>query len=535
MKLALDFGTCNSSVVRLNPATGAAENVRMEGVSRRFVSKAGGGAERADWVVPSMIHYGEGEALSIGEQVRGAGLADHPHTLRWTKLDILNGKKRSVRLDAQRVVGAETAAAELVRNLLAYASGSGGERIEEVVVTVPVEAYDPYVHWLRDAAAAGGATVRVIDEATACILGYKEAVQSGEVYAVCDFGGGTFDVAIVKVNLDSAERKCSVLGRAGAELGGIKVDRWMVEEMLEAKALTQEDLREVGIPLLDAIEQAKMDLSDGETSVTINQRNRVHNRLINHEFTRDGLAKLLRRKGFGEAIADTVTRALEAARDLGARLSDVKGVFLVGGTSLLLGVRDEVARHFPKTPIHGGNPFLAIAAGACRFAGGEVDFRLVHDYGVMSFDRNAMADAFVPIVPKGTAYPTPKPVVWELGAAAYESQALEMIVCERAEMCEVETNLHVGADGRVEVVQKTGQAQERIRKLNPKATRFLRPVPPARLDEKGRFIVGFRVDENKFLRISVVDQKDGNASFVQTAEGEKLPLPLKAYPLARLG
>lgn len=537
MKGALDFGTVNSVFMWLNPATGKAEPFQLDGIQRAFSTRVPGQPRpRQEWVVPSLIHYGENDSQDIGEQVRASGLTDRPSTFRWFKMDLLHNRQRQIQLNAQKVVSTREAAEEYLKNILAFARGAAGEPFEELVVTTPVEAYDPYVQWLRETVAAvTGATVRTLDEATACILGYQSRVKDGVVHAVCDFGGGTFDVSIVRSESHANGRKVVVLGRAGAELGGMHVDRWMQEKMLADGAMNREDLREVGIPLLDAIEQAKMDLSEGEASATVQQFNRVHMRSINYEFTRQKLVDLLAEKKFGVAVSGTIQRALENARDVGTKLKDIQGVFLVGGTSKLLGVREAVATAFPDLPIHADNPFLAIAAGACQYAGGRVDFRLVHDYGVMSHNRVTGQEEFFVIVPKGTQYPTEKATAFELSASCYESSFIRMIICERSEMIQRGSSVGIGPDGRLRVTEEKGESRVQIRQLNPKAERFLRPQPVASYTQQGRFVAGFRVDEHRNLLLSLQDTLPGNQSYIITVEGEKKPLPIKAFPLVRLG
>jgi len=164
------------------------------------------------------------------------------------------------------------------------------------VVTLPVEAYDPYVDWLQAAVLQTfRGTVRMLDEATACILGYDVLVREDQVYVVVDFGGGTLDISLVKTrDLASGEsRPCEVLARAGEEVGGSLVDQWLLRELQAAQGLTDQDLTDMGTALLRAIEDAKVRLSGGEERVEVVQRNELTARGIRHEFTVDGLRRTL--------------------------------------------------------------------------------------------------------------------------------------------------------------------------------------------------------------------------------------------------
>ena len=90
-----------------------------------------------------------------------------------------------------------------------------------------------------------------------------------------------------------------------------------------------------------------------------------------------------------------------------------------------------------------------------------------------------------------------------------------------------------GADGRMQ--EQAGEAQqiERCRPLNPQAIDFIRPNPPCDRSELKRFLVGFGVDANKRLTVSITDTRPGNQSTIKTPSGP-VPLPVRDYPLVRL-
>jgi molecular chaperone DnaK (HSP70) len=490
-------------------------------------------------VVPTLIHYGEKGSQLLGEQVATEGLVDHPGTFRWTKLDMLRGhnKARRVNGDLRRP---REAATDFVTNTLTFALGAlGGGADEQLVITVPVEAEDGYVDWLRSTveSVAGGRQVQMLDEATACILGYQETVKDGDVYAIADFGGGTFDFSIVRVNLGGQGlQKCLIRGRAGEELGGMLVDHWLLEQMKTAEKLSDADIREVGTPLLRGIEEAKIKLSGGADQWDVTQLNDLSGVLVSHAFTARELREVLAGHDFYKLVARTVDRALQVADDkYKVKKRDIRRVFLVGGTSLLLGVREFVASLFPDTPVECDNVFGAIATGACRYAGQEFDPTLVHDYAVESWDPDLKDFEFVTVIEKGTQYPTNGAIKGKyLCAACDQADELKMVVYEMTEIVRPTTRLVIGEDGRMKEVADGATRIERRRPLNPEAEDFLRPDPPCDRDETKRFVVGFGVDENKRLTISVKDTRPGNRSKVKTSDGRFLDLPIKNLPLVRL-
>src|SRR5262249_26035101 len=124
-----------------------------------------------------------------------------------------------------------------------------------------------YEDWLGGVAeAAGLPRFRLIDEASAAALGYGAHVQPGHVYLVFDFGGGTLDVSVVRIEDEvsaRAGRRCRGVGKAGLELGGAVLDGWLYEEVLRRCGRTEgdDDVRRLSRPLLAACERAKQRLS----------------------------------------------------------------------------------------------------------------------------------------------------------------------------------------------------------------------------------------------------------------------------------
>jgi len=536
MTLAMDFGTCNTVLARWNVALGAVEVLRLPRLGRTYAyrgPKAAGTQEAS--VVPSLIHYGEGDRVLLGAQVTDAGVVDRPGTFRWLKLDMLNGLQQSCRVGA-KIVFTRQAAEDFVRSVLAFAVGQGEDR--DMVVTAPVEAYDAYMDWLTETVArVFRGQVRMLDEATACILGYQDMVREDEVHMVFDFGGGTLDVSVVKVALGAADgRKCRILGRAGEELGGNLVDRWMLERLRAKGAASDEDLRDLGPRLLVLAEDAKIAISNGAAEADVLQFNDRTGRQLSHVFTRAELAALLEGKEVFRLVARTIDRALDQAQErYGIRKRDVRGVFMVGGTSLLLGVQDAVRALFPDAPVRCDRPFDAIVAGACRYAGEDLNPTLVHEYGMRSWNPKRMEYEWVTLIPRGTAYPTNGTLVARyVSAAARESDALGLVIVERSAMSLPRSEWELAPDGRLRQVSRGAQERTNERELNPQGRRFIRADPPSSADEARRFVVGFGVDRQKRMVVSVKDTRPGNRSCVETAGGEKLPLPVRDYPLVKL-
>jgi molecular chaperone DnaK len=540
MPIAMDFGTCNTVIARWRPGLGAVEVVRLPSLTRRFAHRLPGQRDmREANVLPSLIHYGEDGGLLLAEQVAESGLADHNATFRWVKLDMLRGNTRGRRVNGQ-IVPLRQAATDLVHNLLTFSLGQSDTEERDLILTVPVEAYDHYMDWLHETVASVfRGNIRFVDEATACILGYQEHVRDGEVYLVFDFGGGTLDVSVVKVALGAGRDgacKCTILGRAGEEVGGGLIDRWMIEALQAQGKLAEQDIRDVGAKLLRLVEDAKIDLSGGAVDADITQFNDRNGRMISCTLTSGWMRDLLQAKQVNDLVSRTVNRALEqAAERYAVRERDLKGIFLVGGSSLLLGVADFVRQRFPDRDVRFEKPFEAIAAGACRYAGEDLNPSLVHEYGTKSWNPKTKEFEWVMLIPRGTIYPTEKPVCGKyVTTAVQESDTLGLVVWERSSMALPESAWSMGADGGLVRVSQGTRTVAGERELNPEGRNLIHADPVCEKHQEKRFVVGFGVNRHKQVTVSIKDTLAGNRSYVLTPKGEKMPLPVRDFPLVKL-
>jgi molecular chaperone DnaK len=535
--ISIDFGTCNTVIARWRQGLQRAEIVRLDGLSRRFSHTVPGEQRPRDaHVIPSLIHYGEGNDLLLGNQVYEAGLADHGATFRWLKMEMLANSTKCKRVNG-RLVPMREAATDLVRNTLAFALGQAHAE-NELVLTVPVESYDWYPNWLQETAAAVfPGNVRFVDEATACILGYENMVRQDQVYLVFDFGGGTLDVSIVRANIGGDQgQRAKILGRAGEEVGGGLIDQWILEDLGKMGVLKDADIQAVGVPLLMAIESAKIALSSGEESADITQFNDRTGQLISCTIRQADLAQMLQQHDLPALVSRTIRRALEMAQQrYGLLPSQIDAVLMVGGSSLLLGVTDIVRTVLPDTRVRCEMPFEAIAAGACRYAGEDLNPSLVHDYAIRGWNRERKDYDWITVIPRGTLYPTEKAVSGRyITTGVTESDVLGMVVWELSQMSFPKSVWEVGSDGQLRVVEQSERRVDRERELNPQAREFIHAEPPCCAEEMKRFVAAFGVDRHKRLTISLKDTRVGNASYVLASNGEKVSLPIKDFPLVKL-
>ena len=240
-----------------------------------------------------------------------------------------------------------------------------GVPVHRAVVTVPASFNDAQRSATATAGAIAGLTVvLVLDEPTAAALAYGNLRNLRETIAVYDFGGGTFDITILRLH----DQVYEVLGTSGDTfLGGDDLDERVVDKMV-AKFLAENriDLRtnEVSMMRLRAVaEQTKIELS---------RRSRAVVRIDEIAYGPKGVPLDLQieitRDEFVSHVADIIDRTFpvcqEALSIAGIGIDSIADVILVGGTTKIPYVRDQVSKFFAKAPRTDVNPEDAVAVGA---------------------------------------------------------------------------------------------------------------------------------------------------------------------------
>lgn len=527
-EVAIDFGTSNSVLARFNETLERAETVRVPGISSelRYRLKPGEG-EHGVWVIPSVIHYAEKETL-IGDQVISRGLAEHPDTMRWMKRGIAHGITQRKKT-AQGHKSPAEAGEEFLKLALNYASNEISFESDAFTFTVPVEAFEDFQDWIwRVAESLGIRKLRVLDEPTACVFGYHGAARQDERFVVFDFGGGTLDVSAVRLDLlEQSGRKAVQLGRAGCDLGGMDLDRWIAEEFCARHAMSDADRRDLESLILRQAEAVKIALSDPATAdaemSVVNDLGRAP-RLLQTTWVRSCagcesggrraeadeacFGCLLVRRGFPGQIREVLDRALEnAAIKAGMRRAEITRVLVTGGTSLVPAVRRILDEGYHEK-VEYDHPFDCVVRGACR---GVVAPVLQHDYAIESYNRDQQRFEFKPLFKIGTEFPTRADAIrfWSngstdgqtrVGLSIYEVSRMKRRASDQA---------MVDAEGRIRAAQRVTTDYEHIC-LNPDNPTFIVADPPIiRERDKQRFLCSFEIDGHRRLLVTVTDNLTG--------------------------
>jgi molecular chaperone DnaK len=337
-------------------------------------------------VHPSMVSFHPNGSVVVGAHAKQRRIIDPQHTVYSAKR--LIGRSYNapeVQTSKQRMPyqikegpnqspiivtrGGEFAVPEIsaivldhVRDIAATALEAG---VNRAVITVPASFNDAQRSATATAGAIAGITVvRVLNEPTAAALAYGHSRPMQEVFAVYDFGGGTFDVTILRLR----DQVYEVLGTAGDSfLGGDDLDERLVERMVERFMKDNRvDLRdnEIAMMRMRAVaEQAKIELS---------RRTRANIKIDEIAYGANGAVLNLHmevsRDEFVECAASVIERTFpvcdEALKIAGMGVGTIGEVILVGGTTKMPYVRDKVARYFGQGPRTDANPEEAVAMGA---------------------------------------------------------------------------------------------------------------------------------------------------------------------------
>ena len=414
--IGIDLGTTNSCVAV------------MEGGKPVVIANTEGMR-----TTPSVVGFLKTGERVVGEPAKRQAVTNADKTISSIKRHM--GTDYRVEIDGKKY-SPEEISAMILQKLKSDAEGYLGEKVTEAVITVPAYFSDAQRQATKDAGKIAGLDVkRIINEPTAAALSYGLDNEQEQKIMVYDLGGGTFDVSIIEIG----EGVIEVLATAGDnKLGGDDFDnavtQYMLDEFKKAEGIDLSGDKMAMQRLKEAAEKAKKELSSAMTTninlpfITANQDGPKH------------FDMNLTRAKFDELTADLVDRTKvpvqTALEDAGLTAADLDKVLLVGGSTRIIAVQEEVKRLTGKEPFKGINPDECVAIGASiqggKLAGdagaGEI---LLLDVTPLTLSIETMGGIATHLIERNTTIPTKKSQIFSTAADNQTAVDINVVQGER--------------------------------------------------------------------------------------------------------
>ena len=412
--IGIDLGTTNSCVAVI------------EGGEPVVIPNAEGAR-----TTPSVVAFSKTGERMVGQVAKRQAITNPDRTISSIKREM--GSNYKVTIDDKSYTPQEISAM-ILQKLKADAEAYLGETVSSAVITVPAYFTDAQRQATKDAGKIAGLDVkRFINEPTAAALSYGIDKGEEQKIMVYDLGGGTFDVSIIEMG-DGVQE---VLATAGNNrLGGDDFDKriidWMVTSFKQENGIDLSGDKMAMQRLKEAAEKAKIELS-GMTSSQINLP------FITADATGPKhLDMTLTRAKFNELTADLVEKTIgpvrQAMQDAGLQFSQISKVLLVGGSSRIPAVQEEVKKLTGKEPFKGINPDECVAIGAALQAGvlgGEVEGLLLLDVTPLSLGVETMGGVMTKVIERNTTIPTKKSQIFSTAADGQTQVEVNVLQGER--------------------------------------------------------------------------------------------------------
>ncbi|MFZ2907469.1 MAG: molecular chaperone DnaK [Cyclobacteriaceae bacterium] len=437
--IGIDLGTTNScvSVMEGNEPVVIAnsEGRRTTPSIVAFLDNGKGERKVGDPAKRQAITNPKNTVTSI-KRFMGKKFADVSEEKKIASYQVESGNNDTVRVRiGDRLYTPQEISAIILQKMKSTAEDYLGTTITEAVVTVPAYFNDAERQATKEAGQIAGLDVkRIINEPTAAALAYGLDKKNKDMkIAVYDLGGGTFDISILELGDGVFEVKST---NGDVHLGGddfdMRIMNWLADEFKSEKNI---DLRKDPMALQrlkEAAEKAKIELSSSqETEINLPYITSV-------DGVPEHLVKKISRAKFEQLCDDLIRRTLEPCRkavaDSGISVGQIDEVILVGGSTRIPRIVEEVEKFFGKKPSKGVNPDEVVAVGAAIQGGvltGEVKDVLLLDVTPLSLGIETMGGVMTKLIESNTTIPSKKSEVFSTASDSQPSVEIHVLQGER--------------------------------------------------------------------------------------------------------
>ena len=438
--IGIDLGTTNSCVAV------------MEGNEPVVIPNSEG--HRTTPSIVAFLDEGKGER-KVGDPAKRQAITNPKNTISSVKrfmgkkftevseerktvaYDLEKGNNDTTRIKiGDRIYTPQEISAMILQKMKSTAEDYLGTTITEAVITVPAYFNDSERQATKEAGQIAGLEVkRIINEPTAAALAYGLDKKNQDMtIAVFDLGGGTFDISVLELGDGVFEVKST---HGDVHLGGDDFDmviiNWLADQFKKDENI---DLRKDPMALQrlkEAAEKAKIELSSSkETEINLPYIMPVDG-IPKH------LVKKLSRAKFEQLSESLIKRSIKpcekALKDAGMSPSDIDEVILVGGSTRIPRIQEEVEKFFGKKPSKGVNPDEVVAVGAAIQGGvltGEIKDVLLLDVTPLSLGIETMGGVFTKLIDANTTIPSKKSEIFSTASDNQPSVEIHVLQGERS-------------------------------------------------------------------------------------------------------